>query len=334
MSYQEKLKKRENIDVNDLEYNLSKTTLRIELSNICNHHCIFCPNSKMNRKRCYMDEELIYRLLKEGRSLEKGGGIEEVGLFMNGEPFVSKNLSSYIRYAKEIGYRHVFITTNGALADANKLKNVIDAGLDSIKFSINAGSRDTYKIVHGYDDYDKVIENLKFVYQYKIKNNLDIKILSSFVITKYTKDEIDSHYNNVKSYVDEVVFFNMDPCWGIMEEETKEISINIDNIKVPKYKRINKLPCQELFRTVCITAEGYLALCCANVFNDLVVEDLNNMSLVEAWNSEKMQQIRKAHYENKIEGTLCYNCVYEVGKKEHMYSPINKQLFDMSNKKN
>lgn len=333
MSYQKELKKREDINIDNLKYDLNKTTLRIELSNICNHQCIFCPNSKMNRKRCYMNEDLIYRLLKEGRSLEKGG-IEEVGLFMNGEPFVSKNLSSYIKYAKEIGYKHVFITTNGALADTNKLKSVIDAGLDSIKFSINAGSRETYKIVHKHDDYDKVIENLKFVYKYKMENNLDIKILSSFVITKYTNDEIDGHYNNIKPYVDEIVFFDMDRCWGIMEEETKEISINVDTIKAPKYKRINKLPCPELFRTICVTAEGYLALCCANVFNDLVVEDLNKMSLADAWNSEKMQQIRKAHYENKIDGTLCYNCIYEVGKEEHMYKPINKQLFDISNQRN
>lgn len=328
MNYQENLQKRNDIEQVIETPSFKNVTLRLELSNICNHKCLFCPNSKMKRKRCYMDEKLIYRLLEEGRKLE-GGGIEEVGLFMNGEPFVSRNLSEYIKYAKEIGYKYVFITTNGALANADRLKSVIESGLDSIKFSINGGSRDTYKIIHGKDDYNKVIENLKFAYQYKIKNNLDIKILSSFVVTKYTKDEIDIHYNNIKPYIDEIVFFNAESFAGQMQEEVKELQTDIDNIKVPKYKIPNKLPCIELFKTVCVTAEGYLTLCCSEAFNYLVVEDVNHMSLSEAWYSERMKDMRKKHCEDNIEGILCYNCIYGKNSK---YEPINKDLFELSQK--
>lgn len=170
---------------------------------------------------------------------------------MNGEPFVSKNLS---KYAKEIGYKYVFITINGALADS-----------DSIKDSINGGSKETYKKIYGRDDYDKVIANLKFACEYKRKKNLNIKMLSSFVVTKYIKEEIE------------------------------ELRAEINNIKVPKYKKKNKLSCPELFRTICVTAEGYLTLCCSEALNYLVVEDLNNMTLLKAWHSKRMKKIRQKH---------------------------------------
>lgn len=327
MNYQEDLEKRSNIEQVVETPSFENVTLRLELSNICNHKCLFCPNSKMKRKRCYMDEKLIYRLLEEGRNLGEGRGIESVGLFMNGEPFISKNLSEYIKYAKEIGYKYVFITTNGALANADRLKSVMDAGLDSIKFSINAGSRDTYKLIHGKDDYNKVMENLKIAHQYKVKNKLDIKILSSFVVTKYTKDEIDIHYNNIKPYIDDIIFFYAESFGGQMQKEIKELQVDIDNIKVPKYKIPNKLPCIELFKTICVTAEGYLTLCCSEAFNYLVIEDVNSMSLSEAWHSERMKNIRQKHCKNDIEGMLCYNCIY--GKNSE-YHPINKELFELS----
>lgn len=45
-------------------------------------------------------------------------------------------------------------------------------------------------------------------------------------------------------------------------------------------------------------------------FNHLVVEDLNNISLSEAWYSERTKQLREKYFKNNIEGMLCYNCIY------------------------
>ena len=46
------------------------------------------------------------------------------------------------------------MTSNGALATPEKIRAVIDAGLDSIKFSINAPERKMYAFIHGKDDFD------------------------------------------------------------------------------------------------------------------------------------------------------------------------------------
>ena len=41
--------------------------------------------------------------------------------------------------------KYTFLTTNGSLARPEIMKKVIDAGLDSIRFSVNAADREMYK---------------------------------------------------------------------------------------------------------------------------------------------------------------------------------------------
>lgn len=297
-------------------------TLRLELSNICNHKCLFCPNSEMQRKRCHMNSDLVYRLLSEGSKL----GIKKVGLFITGEPFASPELEKYIRFAKENDYTYVFITTNGAMASPDRLEKVMEAGVDSIKFSINAGTRESYKIVHGVDDYEKVWENLMYADRYRKRRGLHVKLLSSFVVTKYTQKEIEEHYEKITPYVDEICFFKAESFGGDMKNDDLEAAIGNDNI--PQYALPNRLPCAELFKTICVTAEGYLTCCCNEAFNYLVTVDVNDLSLEEAWNSDAMQDIRKRHIEGDIDGTQCYKCIYGVAKSE--IKPLNEKLYQAS----
>lgn len=191
---------------NDLKPQLGEgVELRLELSNICNHACLFCPHRKMKRERREMDEVLVKNLMQQGSEV----GIKKIGLFIYGEPFASKQLPEYIAFAKLLGYEYVYITTNGALATEERLKAVIDAGVDSIKFSINGGSRESYQLVHQRDDYDKVLKHLKYAYNYRRENGNQFKILSSCVVTKYMGSEIEKHQQNIQPYVDELVFLEL-----------------------------------------------------------------------------------------------------------------------------
>jgi MoaA/NifB/PqqE/SkfB family radical SAM enzyme len=276
----------------------------------------------MMRKKVEMDEKLVYRILDEAYDM----GCRKAGLFMNGEPFVTKQLPDYIAYAKKKGYEYIYITTNGGLATEDKIKAVIDAGLDSIKFSINAGSRETYKIVHQRDDYDKVMQNLMFTHKYREESGKKFKILSSFVVTKYTSDEVETHYKKVSQYVDDIVFFNAESFAGQMEEEVETLRTEISP-KVSSFKIHNQAPCNSLWNSVCVTCEGYLALCCSEAYHYLVIEDVNNVSLKEAWNSERMNEMRQKHLDNNLAGTQCAKCLKcDTGEVR----PLNEELFNRS----
>lgn len=295
----------------DLIPSIPKNML-LEVTNICNHNCIFCANSKSSRKKGLINENFAKKILKEAYEL----GTREVGFYSTGEPLVNKNLEIYIKEAKNIGYTYTYITTNGALLDKQRAETIINSGIDSIKFSINAGNIESYKFIHGRDDFANILNNLKYLYNYRKENEMNFKIYISCILTKYTKEEKELVNNVFGPYSDEIVFLNCKNQCGVMYE------VN-DNLTIDQEDKIEKAVCPLPFNKLHVTYEGYLTACCADFQNYLAIADLNKISLKEAWASNKFQELRLKHIEDNLKGTLCFNCMKNV---DSPIEPLTKQL--------
>lgn len=326
MSYNEQLEKKwrskssTQLEVECTDF--SNVELRLELSNICNHKCLFCPNHLHSRKPCSMDKKLAFRLIYECSQL----GVKKLGLFMNGEPFVTSDIHEYIEFAKDKGIEYVYITTNGSLATIDKVSKCIDAGLDSIKFSINAGNSESYKLVHGKDEYEKVVNNLVDCYEYRKKVNSSINIYSSFIVTKYSQNDIAEHKKNIEKYVDELVFFEAASFAGQMEDTIKELKPTekwqLEGMEI--HAPIITAPCLLLWNSINVTAEGYLTLCCSEAMGYNMLIDISELSINEAWNSEQMKQMRERHIAGNLQNTLCGKC---IGMTSDIF-PLNTDLYE------
>ncbi len=95
----------------------------------------------------------------------------------------------------------------------------------------------------------------------------------------------------------------------------------------------NKEMCSLPFNKLHITSEGYLTACCADFQNYLVVANLNNCELKEAWNNEDFINLRKKHINGNLQNTLCYNCINNVNEKiypivENLSVGFKKEEFD------
>jgi hypothetical protein len=222
-------------------------------------------------------------------------GARDVGFYATGEPFMYKDINFAVNTAKKIGYAYVYITTNGALAMPQKVKKLIEAGLDSIKFSINAASRETYRIIHGRDDYEVVLENLRFIRNYRDANDIPLRIGVTYVITDANRVEIQQAKGVFGELADDVGFFEEGNQGGYMSENGKPSNVH--------------LPCSLLFNRFHVSYEGYFSLCCVDYQNYLAVADLKKMSLNEAWSSPLAVKMRKRHLASNVKGTLCHNCV-------------------------
>ena len=273
----------------------------IDIASLCNHKCTFCSNPKMTDKK-KANTKLVYNILEEARN----EGSNSVGLFATGEPFLSKDLEGYIKFAKKIGYEYVFINTNGAAATAKRMKLAIDNGLDSIKFSINAGTRETYKKIHGKDDFDRAIKNLIWVYNYKKDNKKKLKLYVSIVETYENSSEIEVLKNLVKSYIDGWDAKLLNNSCGTMPENNEIGKIREKNIRGRGHSGV----CFQPFSSFTITAEGYLSGCVLDYHKALIVGDCNKVSLKKLWHSKVYQEWRKRHLENRTKGLICYNCIY------------------------
>ena len=271
--------------------------LMIEVTNNCNSKCIFCGNCNMTRERSFASGKIVKKALEQGKAME----ISEVGFYTNGEPLLDKNIEKYIEYAKKNLYDYVYITTNGILANKNRVKALFDSGLDSIKFSINSIEKENYKNMQGVNCFEKVVENLRNTYYIKKSQYPNKKVYVSYVKTKM---------NNYKD--DEIKHFFEEYCDGVLIQEVRNqggLISNIEKLKINNHENIYNLPCFYPFNTVIVTCEGYITACCMDFQNYLVYGNLNEKKLQDIWNNDVIQELRRKHLNGKIEDTICKNCI-------------------------
>lgn len=262
----------------------------IEVSNVCNHNCSFCAYSLMTRPHSMMDKEFFKRIMQDAFDL----GSREVGLHSGAEPFACKHLVEFISVCKVIGYEYIYITTNGSIPTEKKLKAAIDAGLDSIKFSVNAGDAETYEKIHGKPHFERVLKNIKFVSEYRKTQNKEVYLGASFIEVPENAATFCAMKTLIEPLVDEVIHLPADNQSGQMSGGYSTVLPEICSIP---FKQLN------------ITVEGYLRACCNDYQNMLVLEDLNKGSLKDAWQNAYIRDLRNGHLSGKLEGTLCHDCV-------------------------
>ena len=287
----------------DVAYSLKPpfpNEILIDISSLCNHACQFCSNTKMTGKQ-NADSDLVYSILKEA----KDEGANAVGLYATGEPFLHKGLEKFIKYAKEINYSYVFVTTNGAAATFKRVKAAIDNGLDSIKFSIHGGTRETYKKIHKKDDFDRVIKNLIATDRYRKENNKKIKIYVAMVETYANQNETETLKRIVDPYIDGWDLKKIFNSCGTMPENNKIGKIEANNIRGRNHSKV----CFQPFGSFTITPEGFLSGCVLDYHKALIIGDTKKSSLKEIWHSEIYQKWRQKHLDRNTKGSICYNCI-------------------------
>jgi len=278
---------------------------QLDITDRCNHVCVFCSNPKLLNKKD-MHPEMARRVLREAYE----NGSRMVGIYGTGEPLMVKHLPDYVAYAKELGYEYTYIDTNGALATPKIVRPVIDAGLDSIKFSINAGTRESYKEIQGKDDFDLVLENLRLLSEYKKENGLSVKIYVSMVITDRVADEVEILEKLVAPYVDDWYPRPVFNTCGNNPENNDLAEIEPYFIRGRKRTKI----CFQPFKGFCVTPEGLFSACVLDYQRTLVLADLNKVSLKEAWEGPVAQEFRRRHREGDTKGWICYNCIHNANE--------------------
>lgn len=114
--------------------------LHIELTNHCNFSCEFCPDSRMARKRGFMEFETLKRVLDEvaGRGLAR-----TVFFHVMGEPLLYPRLAEAVGYADRKGLK-TCVTTNGSLLTPETLDSLVEAGISRIILSLQTPDERTF----------------------------------------------------------------------------------------------------------------------------------------------------------------------------------------------
>ncbi len=96
----------------------------------CNNRCLFCMEGPTDRRHGVTPER-VRELLRAGTACS------EV-MFTSGEPTLNERLPDYFRWARELGYTRVGLTTNGRrLGYEPYTRRLLEAGLNHVVVSIH-----------------------------------------------------------------------------------------------------------------------------------------------------------------------------------------------------
>lgn len=250
----------------------------LELASICNLRCPMCYTisdefkKKVNAK--IMDFDLFTRLIDE--CVE--GGVYSIRLSFRGEAFLHPQVVECARYAKERGIKEVSSLTNGLRLDEAMFKEMMDAGIDWLTFSID-GTHETYENIRRPSKFDDMVAKLT-AFQ-KIKD--DAGSVKPVIKVQSILPAIEG---------DPEAFYNIFAPISDMVSSNPLIDFHQDTRDLPK---IPDFSCPQIYQRLVIGADGLCMMCSNDETGDFIVGDANTQTIHEIWHGPKMTQVRDWH---------------------------------------
>ncbi len=279
----------------------------IELTNICNLKCSFCPPPINDNKTMSLENFNILNF--QLKDLTK-----QLAYHLLGDPLVLSNLKQYLDISFKYNLK-VNITTTGNTLKKDNFKVLFHKTIRQINFSINSYNANSHK--KSLEEYlNPILDFLSFCIDKKQEFFINLRIWN-FDEAKSCKEFNTKVFNIVNKH------FNLKiDLEKIYKEKPKNIRIarkvffdfdeyfkwpSLDNEFVSKEGF-----CYGLDSHFGITSSGTLVPCCLDINAKVNLGDFKKNSLKDILSSKKVTNIQEAFKKNIIIEELCQKCEYRT----------------------
>ena len=274
----------------------------IEITNICNLSCNFCP--KTSRKLEFMDRESFEHIAKNIKPYT-----DYIYFHLMGEPFLNKELESFLEISKENQLK-VNITTNGTLI--NEVKNVLlnAPALRQVNISLHSFEANEEQI-----DFNKYINNIiEFVKEAAENTNIICALRLWNLDTRYSA----SNNMNIDIFklLENEFEINCDLKEALKEKNSFKLRKNVyismgEKFKWPSLK-VEELGerafCYGLRDQIGILVDGTVVPCCLDSDGSITLGNIFENNLDEILNLKRSKDIYNGFSERKAVEDLCKRC--------------------------
>ena len=268
----------------------------------CNLRCEMCPvpQSKLlmnGRKTTFMSLSTYTNILNEIADEPRNIHLNQMG-----EPLLNKNICEFVGLAKKDGHS-VSLTTNGTLMNEFFALKLLENDIDSVTFSLDGFQASTYEKIRRGAVYDEVRKNIELFCEHKQKLNKKTKICIDCIESDLTRGEIQDMKKYWRNKVDTINILRLDNWAGKykLPAQFGKRNPSLYNKKTKRY------PCNLLWNTIAISAEGNAMYCCHDYCLLSNLPNVNELSLKNIW-AEFISVERNKHVENKITSEHCLHC--------------------------
>ncbi len=288
-------------------------SVKLEISPRCNYRCGFCAlRTREVQPKWDMDFGLFQRITREMRE----AGVEEIGLFYLGESFMNPRLLvDCIAYLKgEIGMPYVFLTSNASMAFPEATEECMKAGLDSLKWSVNAADEEQFESIMGVKGrlFRNALDNIKCAWEVRNGGGYKTGLYASSI--QYDgEQQVKMEQllaDRVRPYVDQHYWLPLYSMGAFATQREEQLGYRPTAGNQGRLGALREpLPCWSAFTEGHVTAEGKLSACCFDATAHWAMGDLTKQSFMTAWNSEPFVRLRTAHLRKDVRGTVCEQCI-------------------------
>lgn len=298
-----------------LESIRSKTPVvyNIETTNRCNMRCKMCPRTTMmTRKNEDIARETFINVVNQIRPhtaeewdewksfCEKTYGIYENDMSENhfflyiipkviqlhgyGDPLLDKHMAEYVGILHDKGFFSYF-SCNPSNINLERTYDMLDSGLDYIKYSIESVDDKEHKKIRGEaSNFTESYEKIKKVLNYKHTNNLSTTIVITMLDLNRThqKEDFDKLLAAFEG-MDVYIYLKSEDCQWYRKDFHGTNSIHWSEI------------CKHPWMTMTIKSNGEATMCMEDFNNEIILGNANSETLEEIWNGEPYKKFRYQH---------------------------------------
>lgn len=278
----------------ELHLDDSPVQIDIELNSGCNLSCPFCERGhdkvKINRK---LDRDVYVKVIDEAAKI----GVRSVKLSYINEPLMNRDIGWCIEYAKKKGMVNIYFSSNGILLNERKIKTLIKSGLTKILISIDSNDPEIYAKMRVGGKLERVKKNVSDLMRMRKEMNSELPFVRVNTIrTKLNEDTVPEFVEYWEKIVDMV---------GVNEMvELPDVDTGLG------VERKKQSACAFPFKQMIVDWKGDILPCCRFYGRKMPYGNMSEMTLEEAWNSDKAKELKRLHIEGRWdENEYCKRCM-------------------------
>ena len=283
----------------------------IEITNVCNLSCNFCPKTK--RKYKFMNKEEFNYILKEVKPFT-----EHIYLHLMGEPLLNENIQEFLEESGNQGL-YVNLTTNGTLLNTVGDTLIKAKALRQVNISL-----------HSFEANKKTVEleeYLKDISNFIIKARENSNIICAIRLWNMDSNDLKGE-NNLNREILKILEENLNLDFSLAEklQETNTIKLK-DKVYLNMAEKFQwpdikidtleeKVFCHGLRNQMGILVDGTVVPCCLDSDGNLPLGNIFEKSLKEILEGERAINIYNGFSRRVAVEDLCKRCGYATRFKK------------------
>lgn len=280
--------------------------LHLELTNLCNANCVFCPYQYQERHAEFMEDKVFFKAVSDYVGI--GGG--SVGLTpIVGDALIDPKFLDRVRYLRSLPeIDRIWLTTNAILLDRVGIDNVVSSGINSMTISTAGFDREMYERVYRNSSYSRMLRNVVQLLEQNAAKGNPIAITISLRPDR-PLDELmkDRDFQPILAYSPALDFaWSYTTANGRIKRENLPVLMKIRTVPHGR-----KEPCVQLFNGPIVLSNGDILACgCVASMDstkDLGIGNILKDDLLTAWTGDRLRRIRAGFQSGSLNAT-CAGC--------------------------